>query len=183
MLNLEKEAWIYGCELAIFAARNNLPLELFGVPDHMVIKATDLDDFGDLVRDEIIPKSKNASCVETEPRFKVAAKLTGRIALFDLGHFDWVEVDEPRIDQPSASVERAEFIYPSLERALQILEARKIYTDITEQGNRAFVGVKARNSSLEFRLTNTPLADVVDEQVERNVAIPISLANKKSNKS
>ena len=126
MLSLEDEAGIYGAELAIFAERRNLPRDLFAAPDHIVFKAADIDNFGILVREEIAPKSRLALCVETEPRFKVAAELTGRLAIYDLGYVDWVEVDEPRLGQEDNVLDRAEFYCDSLERALTILRARGI---------------------------------------------------------
>lgn len=172
MRSLENEAELCGVELAIFAERHRLPRDLFLAPDNIVIKAADINAFGHLIREEIVPISRDTLCVETDPRLKVAAELTGSLALHNLGYVDWVEVDEPELSQEYSSSERVEFYYDDLEKALTILRAREIDASITPEKSRSFIGLQGP-SGREFRLTDTPLWEIVEAGLESDEVIRI----------
>jgi len=178
MRSLEDEAGIYGGELATFAYHYKLPLKLFAIPDHIVIRAANIDSFARLFRDEVAPRANQAVCVETEPRIKVAAKLSGQLAVYDIGYVRWLEMDEPRVEQSDSSIQRAEFYSDSLERTMAILRARRIPLHLRSDDYRDYVDVQVPGSGLEFRFTNVPLSVITNTRLSSDRAIQIGLGKR-----
>lgn len=180
MKSLEDEAGIYGCDLYLFAEESNLPEELFRFPDHIVLRAADTSSMEEVFQDEIAPNSKLAVCVEVEPRLKVAAELTGRLAVYTMGEVDWIEINEPSLEHSRTILKRVEFYSDSLESTKTILGVRGLYSDIIPEKNRAYIGVKTRTprGSLEFRFTDTTLSDITHAKLDEEEAIRISLAKR-----
>lgn len=177
--SLEDEAAIFGGYLEIFAIRHKLPRSLFNAPDHIVLQTADIDEFGRLVREEVVPRSKDALCVEDDWRFKVAAKLSGRVAVYNLGYVEWISVEEPKTAGGATSLERTEFYYDSLETARTVLGKRGIRSKITPEKDRAYISVQFDPDGSEFRLTDTPLSEIIEGQIESDEAVRVRLPRAK----
>ncbi len=177
MESLEEEAGIYGATLSIFAQRNKLPRNLFKNPDHLVLQAADIDDFGQLVREEVAPRARHMACAETDWRFTAAARLRSQIAVYDMGYVNWVAVEEPkRADSEAAGLRRVTFYHEGIRGAGLVLGKLGLHPKIVPEADHQYLDVPFEpEQGLAFRLSNKSLAQVIDEQLDTGEAVPVTL--------
>ena len=180
MTNLEQEAGILGASLVIYGERKKLPRSLFDNPDHIAIGTPNINEFGRLVREEVAPRSLKMSCAEVDWQFRAAARLRGRMAIYDLGLVEWIAVEEPKRESQGDIKLRAVFYHDSLETVRTKLDKKGIRTKITPEKNGAYVNVEFDPQGLEFRMTDTPLAEIAEGQIDSGEAVVVNLDNRQS---
>lgn len=175
MKSLEQEAGILGASLVIYGIQHKLPRSLFLNPDHIEINTQSIDDFGQLVRDEVAPKSLGLTCTEQDWQFIAAARLRGRLAIYDLGMVNWVAVAESKRESLGGGQLRAVFYHDSLETVRTQLDKRGIRTKIVPEKNSAHIDIDFNPPDLALRMTDTPLAEVTANQVDSGETIIVNL--------
>lgn len=175
MTNLEQEAGIFGASLVIYAERQRLPRSLFDRPDHLTVRTPNIDDFAQLTRGELAPRSREMFCTETDWQFRISARLKGWIAIYHLGIVEWVVVEEPGENKVvTTGIQNTVFYHDSLEAAQGVLSKRGIQSIIVPDKNSAYVGVEFE-PGLEFRITDTLLEDVTEAQLDSKETIEVEL--------
>ncbi len=181
MTSLEQEAGILGASLAIYAERHKLPKSLFDNPDHLTIRAANISDFARLTREELAPRSWEMLCAQTEWRFRVSARLRGKVAIYDLGFVEWVAVEESKkSSEEPTGIQSAVFYHDSLETVRNVLSKKGIRSKLVPEKNSAYVGVEFEPGGAEFRITDTPLADVAEAQLDTHEAIKVDLGSQQT---
>lgn len=174
MANLDQEAGILGASLVIYGIRHKLPRNLFFNPDHVAISTEDISEFGQLVRDEVAPKARELSCTEQNWQFVAAARLKGRLAIYDLGMVEWIAVEESKKPHDVNQL-RAVFYHDSLETVRSELYKRGIRSVIVPEKNSAHIDVEFDPPALAFRLTDTPLSEITENQIDSGEAVIVNL--------
>ena len=101
------------------------------------------------------------------------------MAIYDLGLVEWIAVEEPKKESQNDTRLRAVFYHDSLETVRTELGKRGIRTRITPEKNGAYVNVEFDPQGFEFRLTDTPLAEIAEEQIDSGEAVVVDLSNRR----
>jgi hypothetical protein len=169
-LQIEKALIAYEASFADFCRAYQLPEQWFGRPDHIAIKAANLNDYEETRR--VIEDSYVYGAiweVSMDERLLGSGKLLGSLSLVDYD-FQWVEIMQPRPGKETEKgfVEHTEFVFPDFYEVARILHQRGLTEgeDFERQSNdgHAWLNVVLDKQGHEIKFNDKPLAEVVAEE-------------------
>lgn len=168
----EEEIVDFAKTLEAFIDQHELPLEWFGVPDHLAIKCADGTDY-DYRLEELMIDASAGSQVALDGRRLGALQLISPQPVGQLGSVGWLEIMEPRPEKVGDDVvglEHVEFYYPDFAEIAELLDARGVaYTEQSNPGH-TWINIVLNEAGQELKLNNRLLADVVAEELADGTA-------------
>lgn len=164
-MNLRQEAIEYSTAVVAYEVANKLPSGMLSRPDHLSLKAFDINHFEHLVR-TISGVAIDSYCFEDQGRFVVASRLQGRLPIGMFGHVQWVEVKEPRKEDELAGIDHAEFLTTDFGWVLEVLSRKGLEPRVQTEGDHHRINLQLLEDGKELRITDTPIAAIVNEKIE-----------------
>lgn len=170
------ETSLYRERLQSFVNINRLPARWFNHPDHIAFKSADADGYNELI-EQFRPQSEHIYEAWIDDRRLAAAKLLGTVSIdmgmagtYSDGRVDWVEIMEPRpekVGQDFVGLEHSEFVSPiGIEPVRSVLENKLSQWAIESNESHRWISVKINDDGQELKITDTPLATIVAEQLK-----------------
>jgi hypothetical protein len=172
--DIETEGWQYGSVMLSFIQRHQLPDWLTQNPDHLMVKSADASDFGKRVKD-LYSFTPEVTFLELDFRFIAAAKLMIPLALSDNRKVPRVQIMEAKVGD-YIGPEYAVFFHKDFHYVRAQLEHNKV--DAVERSDHMhrWWNIRISNAGQELRITDTPLAQIIDFEVQEGIARPLPKA-------
>jgi len=167
-MRLSQELHEYSIALTTYEGRHGLPYSLFKKPDHLAIRTASIAHFSDMVK-SVVPKSEITAVTERDGKFLAAAKMLGSLNLGLYGKVGWIEIAEPDPDDTNkkAGLEYASFYFSEIDQAVNIFDRKNVDYEIEDEGEYTLANVRfmSNGREREFKITDTPIADKVAEDI------------------
>lgn len=168
----------YGSVLMHFASVTNFPERLLNHPDHIMVKSDNISNFDHRVR-SITPWAENTAFIEVDSRFLVAAQLLVPLTIADGKPVSWVEIMEPKSAEGTADylgVEYAEFFHEDFNQAGLMMKKSRVNFEKRVDDLHRWWNVRLNDDGQELRITDKPLADIIDRELDEGTARHLKMA-------
>lgn len=170
LLDFEGRLAEYAQAIESFRGVHDLPSEWFSTPDHVAIKCADKTGY-DSEMQLWLPVAVQAQFVEMNGRHLGSLLLSRPITAGNLGQVEWLEIMEPRpekVGKDPVGIDHMEFIFSDFDAVASILNARGIAFERQRNPSHEWLSIVANGH--EFKLTSTPLAEVVMAELAAGAA-------------
>jgi hypothetical protein len=177
--NFNREIAEYSIAVAGYEARHGLPLGILSSPDHIAVKTPDIQSFDQMVR-SVGEIADEVYCLETEPRFLIAAKIAGRLSVGLHGHVSWIEIKESTHVGDAVPefvrLEHAEFYIRDFNKAIRLIRQKGLDAEVESDGDHHRINITLTEAGQELRITNTHLTSIVSEKLQSGEAYTLKRA-------